>query len=212
MAEDREKKRVVDWEAIQIEYAKGTRSNVEIAAQFGVSEGAIRKKAREKNWAKDLSEQIRIKTAQKLREAEYESSTNYKEARTNAVEIEAKKQANVLIQHRSDIRRHIQLRNNLLNECIVQSEDIDDFERLAEIIDSGDESKMMQAYRKAMSLPQRVDTFKKLVESTKTLVGLEREAFGISDNANGDADKKPAVSTQTTDYIGSLISKLNAAQ
>jgi uncharacterized protein with FMN-binding domain len=174
-------KEKIDWEAIQIEYAKGTRSNVDIAVQFGVSEGAIRKKAREKNWAKDLTAQIRIKAAQKVREAEYEASTSYKDARTNAVEIEAEKQADITLKHRSDIRLHMQLRNSLLNECMVQSEQIDDLERLAEIIDSGDDDRMTQAFRKATSLPQRVDTFKKLVESTKTLVGLEREAYGISD-------------------------------
>lgn len=206
-------KRVVDWEAIQIEYAKGTRSNVDIAAQFGVSEGAIRKKARENNWAKDLSAQIRLKADQKVRQAEYEMSTSYKESRTNAVEVAAQQQADIILNHRTDIRKQRGLRDKLLDICITQADSGDDLERLAEILDSGDTDKMKAAFRKAISTPQQIENLKKLTEITKTLVGLEREAFGVSDNSNGDADKKPAAeAAPTTEYIRSLVNKLNATQ
>jgi hypothetical protein len=186
-------KRVFDWEAIQIEYAKGTRSNVDIAAQFGVSEGAIRKKARENNWAKDLSAQIRLKAEQKVRQTEYEMSTSYKESRTNAVEVAAQQQADIILNHRTDIRKQRGLRDKLLDICITQADSGDDLERLADILDSGDTDKMQAAFRKAISTPQQIENLKKLSEITKTLVGLEREAFGISDNSNGDADKKQPI-------------------
>jgi hypothetical protein len=203
-------KRVVDWEAIQIEYAKGTRSNVDIAAQFGVSEGAIRKKARENNWAKDLSAQIRLKAEQKVRQAEYENSTSYKESRTNAVEVAAQQQADIILNHRTDIRKQRGLRDKLLDICITQADSGDDLEHLAEILDGGDTDKMQAAFKKAISTPQQIENLKKLTEITKTLVGLEREAFGVSDNANGEANKPPPVidsNTQPADAYKFMIGK-----
>ena len=49
--------------------------------------------------------------------------------------------------------------------------------------------KLNELYKKVIATPSRIDSFKKLSESLKTLTGLERQAFGMADNSNGDADK-----------------------
>ena len=188
MAEER----VIDWDAIEREYSLGIRSNTSIASQFSVSEGAIRKRAKQFGWAKDLSAKIRLKAQDKVRKAEYENSTNFRTAERDSIEAAATMQANITLEHRSDIKKHKRLRDALLQECIGQTEEFESYETLAEILSSEDTDKMQAAFRKAISLPQRIDGFKKLVESTKTLVGLEREAFGIADNSNGDANKESA--------------------
>ena len=47
--------------------------------------------------------------------------------------------------------------------------------------------KMNDLYRKVVSTPSRIDSVKKLADTLKTLVGLEREAWGIaSDNGDGN--------------------------
>ena len=46
----------------------------------------------------------------------------------------------------------------------------------------------VSAFKKILQLDGRADTAAKLATSLKTLIGLERQAHGIADNANGDAD------------------------
>jgi hypothetical protein len=49
----------IDWEAIQAEYEAGTKSLREISEPRGLSETAIRKRARRDGWQRDLSAKIR---------------------------------------------------------------------------------------------------------------------------------------------------------
>ena len=47
---------------------------------------------------------------------------------------------------------------------------------------------MNELYRKVIDTPSRVDSTKKLSDTLKNLIGLERQAWNMADNANGDAD------------------------
>lgn len=184
----------IDWQSIELHFRAGIRSVRDIAKEHNISHTAINKKAGAEGWVRDLSAKIKAKAQEIVSKAEVSkmvSSENLETEKT-VIEVNAQIQANITLEHRADIKKHRQLRDALLNECIGQTEQNEEYERLAEIIDSGDSEKMHNAFRRAISLPQRVDSFKKLVESTKALVGLEREAFGISDNSNGDASQDPA--------------------
>jgi hypothetical protein len=46
-----------DWEAIESQYRASILSSRAIATQFGITEAAIRKKAKAKGWQRDLAEQ-----------------------------------------------------------------------------------------------------------------------------------------------------------
>jgi hypothetical protein len=48
--------------------------------------------------------------------------------------------------------------------------------------------RLNDAYMKAISLPQRIKGVKELAETLKTLIGLEREAYGLDANAAPDKD------------------------
>ena len=50
-----EKKTAPDWERIEIEYRAGVQSIRQIAQAFGVSDGAIRKRAKTQEWTRDLN-------------------------------------------------------------------------------------------------------------------------------------------------------------
>ncbi len=56
----------VDWEAIEREYRAGQLSLREIGRQFGVTEGAIRKKAKAGAWTRPIADKVRAAVREKL--------------------------------------------------------------------------------------------------------------------------------------------------
>lgn len=54
-----------DWEAIESAYRAGVFSLRDIGAQYGVTEGAIRKKARKQEWVREAGTQVRKNGTQK---------------------------------------------------------------------------------------------------------------------------------------------------
>jgi hypothetical protein len=54
-----------DWEAIESAYRAGVMSLRDIGAQYGVSEGAIRKKAKKLEWVRNGGTQVRKSGTQK---------------------------------------------------------------------------------------------------------------------------------------------------
>lgn len=143
-----------DWDAVEIEYIKGVRSNRNIGEQFGVSEAAIRKKAKQLGWAKDLSAKIRAAAEEKVRKAAFESSAQGKQCERDLVDNEANLLAALTVSHRKDLRKA---------RSITSSH----FEELELCVD--------------MPLKEKATIGKMLTESLKTQVTLEREVFGIVD-------------------------------
>jgi thiamine kinase-like enzyme len=154
----------VDWEYAEIEYAKGLRSNCDIAKEIGVTEGALRKKAKQYGWVKDLTAKIKLKTEQKVRAIEYEShgtSKITKATEREIVESVAELQATVLLTEREDIKRLAML-------CEKFEIELDNYE---------DE------------LEKKSKIIKSLTDTRKIIIDLRRRNYNINDNANGDADK-----------------------
>lgn len=65
MSEKKSRATRYDWAAIERDYRTGQYSNRELARLHGPSEGAIRKRAADGNWQRDLSEQIRQRVREK---------------------------------------------------------------------------------------------------------------------------------------------------
>lgn len=59
MAETGEGKRQVDWEAVEREYRAGQLSIREIGRIYDVTDTAIRKRAKQFGWARDLADKVR---------------------------------------------------------------------------------------------------------------------------------------------------------
>ena len=53
--------RIIDWEAIERDYRAGVRSLREMGDAYGVTHGAIRKRALRDGWVRDLGAKIRAK-------------------------------------------------------------------------------------------------------------------------------------------------------
>ena len=63
-------------------------------------------------------------------------------------------------------------------------------------------------YAKIISLPGRVKAMKDLSDTLKTLVGLEREAFGLNEKQESAADALTAVLDQITKNNSSAFSPI----
>lgn len=193
-----------DWERIEADYRAGVLSLREIAAADGnVTEGAIRKRAKRDLWERDLQAKINLRAEALVRKAEVRTKSTQLDAETERVVIEANAQriAQVRGEHRADIARMRALVLRLLAECEAETGSIDAFERLGAVLrdeDEGGADKLNDIYRKAISLPTRIKGVKELAEALKTLVGMEREAYGLQ--AGDPEGAKGAVTVVVKSY------------
>ncbi|EMD5240875.1 hypothetical protein AAGZ85_000773 [Escherichia coli] len=177
-----------DWEAIETAYRAGVMSLREIASQHGISEGAIRKRAKRDDWSRDLNAKIQQKADDLVRKQEVRRTVRNESTLTERVLIEATAEviATVRMEHRGDIRRARELTNTLFDELGAQCADVSALERLGDIMFDPDDKgrdRLNEIYQKVISLPSRVKSMKDLSDSLKTLIGLEREAYSIENKA-----------------------------
>ena len=149
----------IDWEAVEREYRSGQRTLSEIGASFGVSKGRISQVAKEKKWERDLSERIKAKAAAKLNEALLNKESNETKQLNDADRVDAGAQAlaNVILGHRADAKALRDKANQYRGELDKSTD----------------------------NLTKRVALLKALVETQKTIIAMERQAFGIRDDDDG---------------------------
>jgi len=184
--------KIADWERIEADYRVGVRSLREIATEHGVTEGAIRKRAKRDNWTRDLTAKVRAK-ADALVRKELVRSEVRKESATEreTVEVEAQVQVRIRLAHRTDITRMRALVLRLLAECEAEAAEPGLFDNIGELLRNPSptgQDRLNEAYMKAISLPQRIKGVKELAETMRVLIGLEREAYGIGGEERGAGD------------------------
>ena len=180
-------KRPVDWEAVEREYRVGIRSLRDIGAEFGVSEGAIRKKAKVESWDRDLSAKIASKAEALVRKAEVRSEVRNESSASEAdmVLAGANLQAAAQLNQRKDVSRSRGIVQKLFAELEGQIDGLEDFAKLAELMAEPDDNgsdKLNELYKKVISFPSRVDSAKKLSDALRVLVELERKVLRIKDD------------------------------
>ena len=183
-----------DWEAIETAYRAGMMSLREIAAQHGISEGAIRKRAKRDDWSRDLAAKVKERADDLVRKAEVRKQVRTETALSERVLIEATAEvvAAVRMEHRGDIRRAREITNALFDELGAECADVDSLRKLGELMLSPDENgrdKLNEIYHSIISMPERVKAVKALSEALKNLIGLERQAYDI-DGPEGDNSVK----------------------
>lgn len=175
-----------DWERIEADYRAGVLSVREIAASQGITHGAINKRAKRDGWERDLSARIRTKAEALVSKREVSSEVSTEKADTDKAIVEANATviANVRMAHRGDISRARKLVIALLAELETETGDIDLFRELGELLRSEDDKgqdKRNDLYQKVISSAGRIDSMKKLADTMKVLIALEREAYSIAD-------------------------------
>ncbi|ELY4575656.1 hypothetical protein ACP6OW_000309 [Cronobacter turicensis] len=184
-----------DWEAIESAYRAGLLSLREIASQHGISEGAIRKRAKRDDWSRDLNAKVKERADDLVRKAEVRKQVRSEPTLTERVLIEATAEviANVRMEHRGDIRRAREITNMLFDELAAECADVDALEKLGEMMlcpDDKGRDKLNELYHSIISMPERVKSAKALSEALKNLIGLERQAYDIGSTTTDDTTQK----------------------
>lgn len=190
--------RMPDWERIETQYRIGTMSLREIALAHGITEGAIRKRAKRDTWPRDLAAKARLKADALVRKEAVRTEVRKPTSTEKAeVEFEANVMARVRLSHRKDIASARGLVGRLLGELEQQAPDL----RLASDIEKALSAglaagtlaekagaKLIGAARQALSLGSRANIAKSLLDALRTSVNLEREAFGLDVPGNEPAE------------------------
>lgn len=211
-------KKAIDWEAVERDYRAGVLSLREIGGAHGVTHGAIRKRAERDGWTRDLAARVQARADELVSRAMVSTQVSMDTKITERVVIEANAQriATVRGEHRADIARMRALVLRLLEECEAEASEPGLFAGLGEIMARPDESgrdRARDAYEKAISLPQRIKGVKELAEALRVLVGMEREAYGISAEPSGPGGEGAAMSEAELDARIKVLQRraLNAA-
>lgn len=123
-----------DWEAIERAYRAGSLSLRSIADKYDTNEGTIRSRAKKHGWLRDLTEQVRTATKEKLSREFSRSDVTQRDVREDAqiVEEAATEAASVVLAHRVDLAQWRSISNKLrdaLQGINVTEDNIGDFSR-----------------------------------------------------------------------------------
>lgn len=180
-------KKSIDWELVEKEYRIGVKTLREIGSQCGCTEGAIRKRAKAENWTRDLSAKIAAKTEELVRKEQVRKSVRKANQSDDSFIVEevAASQAQVVLTQRKDVSKARNVVTALFEELEGQIGDtVTDLKQLGNLMATPDDKgmdKLNDIYHKVISLPGRTDTAKKLSESLRVLIELERKVLRIKD-------------------------------
>ena len=188
-------KRIIDWEAIEADWRAGVKTKQQMSIEYGVSRAAMDKRFKKLGIDRDLREKIQAKAEALVTQHEVAGGVTSATTATEAaiIEVNATVLAGVRIAHRSDIARFRKLALALLSELEAETGNLELFEELGDLLRSEDKNgqdRRNDIYRRVISSAGRVDSLKKLSETLKHLIGLEREAYGIAteEKPPGDGD------------------------
>jgi len=182
---DKSAGRVIDWESMEPDWRAGIKSVLQLSKEHRVSRAAILKHFDKLGIERDLSAKIKAKAEALVTQAAVTQSVTQERLRATEsaiVEANAEAVATVQLAHRSDIQRSRSLVMKLLHEVEATTDQSGLFAQLGELMRAQDEKgidKLNDLYQKVVGLSGRVDNMKKLSDSLKILIGLEREAFNI---------------------------------
>lgn len=196
--------RKIDWERIEPDWRLGIKSVPQMSAEYeaatgkSVSVSMINKHFKKLGVPRDQSAKVRAKAESMVSAAMVSGkvSTETTVSTAKMIENDSTVMANVMLYHRKDVQRGRNLNMLLFAELEMQTVNIADFEELGEMLRTPDDygnDKLNDLYKKVIAMPGRVDSMKKLSDSLKTLIALEREAFNI-DGKRGDDDKPASIS------------------
>lgn len=179
-------RRKIDYDSIEPDWRAGIKSVQQLADEYksrtgvSVTHGAINKHFKARGIPRDLSARIKAKAEAKVSE----SIVSGKVSIDTIVEANAEHVAVIDISHRKDVRRLSEVESKLLQEFEAQVSDPELFERLGELMQSPDKNgndKLSDLYRRVISLPGRVDGLKKLTDTMKTRIELERRIVKLDE-------------------------------
>ena len=165
--------KTIDWESIEKEFRAGQLSNVEIGKRHGVSEGAIRKKAKKFGWKKDLLKKVQATVREKLvREAVRKPNANDEEIVQGASDQGVK----IIKLHRKDITKLKKVEQKILKELDDKPKKVWVGQFQGKVI-----TKTLE-----ITITDRAQTLNNLANVQHKRIQLERQAWNLNDTADGE--------------------------
>lgn len=183
-----EKRPRADWEAIERDYRAGVLSVKEMGRVYGLSDVAIHKRAKKEGWTRDLSFKVQNKVRDALVRQEMVSAglPPYDPQTENQIVDNAAAQVVAVIRgHRASIQRLTSVAESLLAELSDQTINREAYAELGELLRSDDpnmQDRRNDLYNKIISGSSRIDGIKKLSDTIKNIIQLDRQAYNISDH------------------------------
>jgi len=180
----------IDWERIEPGWRQGVKSVMQLAADYEaetgnkVSHTAINKHFKRLGVPRDLNARVQAKAESLVSAATVSARVSTETTLTDAQLVNeiAKDVAAIQLSQRNDIAKARTLSAKLLDELQGQTDSQELLEALGDMMRSPDENgidKLNDLYRKVISTPSRIDSMRKLADTIKTLVTLERDAWGM---------------------------------
>lgn len=173
-----------DWEGIERLYRAGLLSIREIGKIHDVSDTAIRKRAKEQGWQRDLTAKVQQKAREDLVRSAVRTAHAREDVRTerSIIEEAALTVVTVVREHRSSIATGRNIVAVLAQQLLDAAGQRDELETIIDEVTAEDAtSERRNKLAKAVSLPVHAATARELSMALKNLVGLERQAFNVPD-------------------------------
>lgn len=183
------RKSSVDWEAVEKEYRAGIRTLRQIGDEYGCSHTAIRKKAKECGWVRDLSAKIMeaAETKVSMSEVSRVVSESSKVSEKQFVEITANVVADSIINQRVDVRAARATEEELAIQLSSIVSNREDFQRLGEMMANPDDKgndRLRDTYTAVISLSENIKNLKLLMEARRMRIELERKILRIDEKVD----------------------------
>lgn len=163
------------WPTIEADYRAGVKSVRQIAREHGLSEAAIRKRAKGEGWTRDLSAAIQAKADELVRNEAVRTEVRNANRIPDKVVVDANANAVYRVQmaHRAGLTKLSELRDTLLTELTAAATP----EAKPNASPPGTENPPEAAA--GLTLPARIGSLKQLAEVDEKIRRGEREAYGI---------------------------------
>lgn len=155
-----------DWEAIEADYSAGMKSVSAIAREHGLTEGAIRKRAKKHGWQRDLSKSVRSAAQAKL--VRGEGTTSETRTDSDIIDEASDEITRVVMGHRQDIREWRGIAKKLAATLTVMELDASNHDKYARSLNAG------------------IDALGKAIK-------LERQSYGMDSEGQGDTPHEDAL-------------------
>lgn len=192
---------------LEADYRSGALTLQQLATTYGISVATITNYASHFNWERDLKARVRERAKEKVAESlaaqELAELRSGKVDTEQAIEVAATIQKNVILQSQKRLQRLQKHLDGMIGEFEAQAMSPQDIEDVAVLVamTQGQMNEVesspavverrVASFKKLLSLGDRLGSFKTIADITKTLMGIERQAFGIQDGAEAGDDPNP---------------------
>lgn len=191
-----------DWQAIERDYRTGRYTLRELERKHGAPFATIGQRAKREGWTQDLRDAVKAATSAKLIESLVtQESHAATQATVATVQAAAEQNTQVIFGHRAKARVAADVTMQLLAELQATAQLAEHADKLVHIL-AGDEPDAIDlkaargVVERALSLNGRASTVKQLCDALRIVVGIERTAFGLDEEAPSTT-RSPTRSTGT---------------